>query len=204
VSASDAEANVCCRLPARRHSGCSFAGQRSARAQPAEPKPAPVEAALPDAEQIVVLLRTTILTLNDALWTGNFTVLRDVSAPGFREANSAAKLGVIFGDLMKRRVDLSAAATLVLQLSAAPGVDPRTGLLRIKGFFPGQQQRIDFEMLFQPVGGRWRVFGMSVQPGAAEQQTTSNLPQAAPAAAKPPSGKPETPASSGKPKPVNR
>jgi hypothetical protein len=36
---------------------------------------------MPEAEKVVLLLRTTLLTLNDALQTGNFTVLRDVSAP---------------------------------------------------------------------------------------------------------------------------
>jgi hypothetical protein len=177
----------------------------SACAQPAEPKPAPVEAAPPNAEQIVVLLRTTILTLNDALWTGNFTVLRDVSAPGFREANSAARLGVIFDDLMQRRIDLSTAATLAPQLSEVPVVEPRTGMLRIKGFFPAQPQRVDFEMLFQLVGGRWRVFGMSVQPVAAgaAQATSSVPPAAAPVAAKRPSAKPETPTNP-KSKPASR
>lgn len=175
----------------------------SARAQPAESKPIQAQAAPPDAEQIVVLLRTTILTLNDALWTGNFTVLRDVSAPGFREANSAARLGVIFGDLMMRRIDLSATATLVPQLSVAPVVDPRTGMLRIKGFFAGQPHRIDFEMLFQPVAGRWRVFGMSVQPAADGGQATSSLPQAAaPVAAKTPPAKPEM-VITAKPKPAS-
>jgi hypothetical protein len=38
---------------------------------------------MPEAEKVVLLLRTTLLTLNDALQTGNFTVLRDVSAPSF-------------------------------------------------------------------------------------------------------------------------
>ena len=50
---------------------------------------------MPDAEKIVLLLRTTLITLNDALQTGNFTVLRDMGAPGFRDANTAARLGAV-------------------------------------------------------------------------------------------------------------
>ena len=38
---------------------------------------------MPDAEKIVLLLRNTLITLNDAIQTGNFTVLRDRGAPGF-------------------------------------------------------------------------------------------------------------------------
>jgi hypothetical protein len=47
---------------------------------------------MPDAEKIVLLLRNTLITLNDAIQTGNFTVLRDMGAPGFRDANSAGRL----------------------------------------------------------------------------------------------------------------
>jgi hypothetical protein len=40
-------------------------------------------------------------------------------------------------------------------------------MLRLKGYFPGQPVQINFEMLFQAVDGRWRLFGLSVQPGPA-------------------------------------
>jgi hypothetical protein len=38
-------------------------------------------------------------------------------------------------------------------------------MLRLKGYFPGQSVQINFEMLYQAVDGRWRLFGLSVQPG---------------------------------------
>lgn len=140
---------------------------------PAAPKSAPParQAVMPDAERIVVLIRTTLLTLNDALRTGNFTVLRDVAAPAFRDANSAARLGAVFGNLAQRGIDLSAVAILAPQLSQAPAIDPRTGMLHIKGTFPGQPVRIDFDLLYQLVEGRWRVFGLSVQPVTTPIQT---------------------------------
>jgi hypothetical protein len=121
---------------------------------------------MPHAEQIVLLLRTTLLTLNDALQTGNFTVLRDAAAPGFREAHSAARLSVIFADLTQRGVELSAVAIIGPQLTEAPAINAQTGMLHLKGYFPGQPVRIDFEILYQAVQGRWRVFGLSVQPTA--------------------------------------
>ena len=36
-------------------------------------------------------------------------------------------------------------------------------MLHIKGYFPGQPMRINFEVWYQAVAGRWRVFGLSVQ-----------------------------------------
>lgn len=51
---------------------------------------------MPNERQMMVLIRTTLLTFNDAVQTGNYTVLRDMAAPGFREANSAARLSKLF------------------------------------------------------------------------------------------------------------
>ena len=48
-----------------------------------------------------------------------------------------------------------------------PGLDQKNAMLRLKGYFPGQPVQINFEMLFQAVNGRWRLFGLSVQPGPA-------------------------------------
>lgn len=124
----------------------------------------------PDAERIVMLIRNTLLTLNDALETGNFTVLRDLSAPGFRDANSAVRLGFIFENLARSGIDLSPAATLAPQLSDTPTINPQSGMLHIKGTFADQRLPIGFEMLYQPVGSRWRIFGLSVQPLAIAPQ----------------------------------
>jgi hypothetical protein len=133
---------------------------------PAAAQPAP-SVVMPDAEKIVLLVRTTLITLNDAVQTGNFTVLRDKAAPGFREANSAARLGQIFADLASRKVDLSVVSVLSPQLTEAPALDQAKGMLNIKGYFPTKPVQINFEMLFQSVAGRWRLFGLSVQPSNA-------------------------------------
>jgi hypothetical protein len=129
-------------------------------------------------ETILTLVRTSLLTLNDAIQTGNFTVLRDVGAPGFRETYSAARLSQIFSDLAARNIDLAPVATLVPQLAETPSIDPTTNMLRIRGTFPGNPVQIDFELLFHPIAGRWRLFGITVQPKDGSAQTTSaNAPK---------------------------
>lgn len=154
-------------------------------AAPAKAAPAPPQVATPDAQKIVLLLRNTLVTLNDALQTGNFTVLRDRAAPGFQAANSAAKLGQIFADLSARNVDLSTVSIATPQLSENPVLDPNTGMLRLKGFFPLQPQPIAFEVLYQSVGGRWRLFGLAVQPANAVPQQ-AQAPTGMPAPPLPP------------------
>jgi hypothetical protein len=147
----------------------SLGGQAYAQT-PAPAQQSASQIVMPDAEKIVLLLRTSILTLNDALQTGNFTVLRDMSAPGFRDANTAARLSQSFSDLVSKGVDLSPVSIIAPQLSEAPALDQQKGMLRLKGYFPGQPVQINFEMLYQVVDNRWRLFGLSVQPGPATPQ----------------------------------
>jgi hypothetical protein len=154
------------------------ATQKPAAQKPAAAKPAAQQVVMPDAEKIVLLLRTTLITLNDAMQTGNFTVLRDMGPPGFRDANTAARLAQSFADLASKGVDLSPTSVIAPQLSEAPSLDREKGMLRLKGYFPGQPVQINFEMLFQAVNGRWRLFGLSVQPGPATAAQAAPPPAA--------------------------
>jgi hypothetical protein len=135
----------------------------------AQPKPATEQKLPVSLEQALYLIRSTLLTLNDANRSGNYTVLRELAAPDFQVKNSAADLGVIFADLRNRKVDLFAVALMAPQLSAAPHLEAN-GMLRLTGAFPTRPLQINFDLLFQNVGGQWRLFGLSVhtpQPQAA-------------------------------------
>src|SRR5262245_16459958 len=163
------------------------ATQKPAAQQPVaqKAKPAASQVVMPDAEKIVLLLRTTLITLNDAIQTGNFTVIRDMAAPGFRDANTTGRLAQSFSDLASKGIDLSPTSVIAPQLTEPPGLDQAKGMLRLKGYFPGQPVQINFEMLFQAVDGRWRLFGLSVQPGptvaAQSAPAAQNAPQSGPA-----------------------
>jgi hypothetical protein len=119
---------------------------------------------MPSAEKIVVLIRTALLTLNDALATGNFTVLRDSGAPSFRDANNAHALSRVFDKLIARRVDLSAAAVSVPELVDPPNIDARTGLLQLHGRFASNDLNAEFLIRFQNIAGAWKLFGLSIDP----------------------------------------
>jgi len=117
--------------------------------------------ALPSAEKLVLLIRSSLLTLNDAIETGNYTVLRDKSAPSFQQANTASKLSRIFGHLEVQNVDLAAVAVLTPQLTEAKIVGQEQRL-HLKGAFPSQPIQINFTLILEPAGGRWRIFGLAV------------------------------------------
>jgi hypothetical protein len=169
---------------------CAAQSQAGGAKQPETP-----EVVLPGAETTVILIRTALLSLNDAMRTGNYTVLRDLAAPSFREANTAGRLYQIFSNLTEKRIDLAMVAILAPQLSQMPSID-QNKRLHLSGYFPGSPVQLNFELIFEPVNGQWRLFGLSVVPvpSAAGNPTAApaNPPPASPPAApaqKPP-GKP--------------
>jgi hypothetical protein len=141
-------------------------------------------------EQALYLVRSTLLTLNDANRSGNYTVLRDLAAPDFQARNTAADLGLSFSDLRRRNFDLYGAALLAPQLTAVPGLD-QGGMLHLAGYIPTRPQQINFDLIFQVVAGQWRLFGISITtPEAPTAQTQTTAPSKAQA----PSAKPGAPA----------
>jgi hypothetical protein len=119
-------------------------------------------------EQALYLIRSTLITLNDANHSGNYTVLRDLAAPDFQARNTAADLSQIFSDLRRRNFDLYGAALLAPQLTSVPALDQR-GFLHLAGFFPTRPQQINFDLLFQVVANQWRLYGISISTPDAPQ-----------------------------------
>jgi hypothetical protein len=150
----------------------------SAPAAPPAPAPTAQQPLPVGVEQALYLIRSTLLTLNDANRTGNYTVLRDLAAPDFQIRNTAADLAQIFADLRRRNFDLYGAALLAPQLTAAPTLDAEKRLL-LTGFFPTRPQQINFDLSFQSVGGQWRLFGIAIAtPDAPPVQAQARVPAA--------------------------
>jgi hypothetical protein len=154
------------------------------------PKPSTMAAprfVVPSVENILILIRSTLLGLNQAMETGNYTVLRDLASPAFREANSAGKLYQLFANLGAQRISLAAVAILTPRLSQTPNLDAN-GRLHIQGFFSGEPVRLDFDLVFEAIANQWRLFSISVNP-----VKSAPIPPVAEA-----SGKDATPAAKGK------
>ena len=144
-------------------------GTFNARAQDkADPVPSAANqparfAALPPPDALTMMVRSSLLALAHANETGNYTVLRDLGAPAFQTANTAAKLSAIFTDLRERNIDLSGIAYLAPQMTDAPTITPQ-GLLSISGSIPSRPAALTFQLSYQVVGPRWRLFGIAVNP----------------------------------------
>jgi hypothetical protein len=140
----------------------------------AAPKPAQI-----DRNGVLILIRSALIALDQGNKTGNYTVLRDLGAPGF-QTNTAARLAEIFVAQRRDNIDLSGVAVLDPQLTILPQIESN-GMLRMAGFFPSVPTQVNFDLMYAPVNGQWRLFGISV-----------NLGQAAPAAPSAPAPAAET------------
>ena len=72
------------------------------QAPAAATSPAPKQLVVPAPEVLLMMIRSTLIALHHGNITGNYSVLRELSAPGFQTANSAASLSQI--DLLSAQV----------------------------------------------------------------------------------------------------
>ncbi len=114
---------------------------------------------MPDKFGLVILIRSAILSLAQANDAGNYSLMRDLAAPGFQQATTAASLAANFADLRSLDLDLSEVAIANPSLVAPPAVDER-GFLRLAGFFPVRGQNVNFDLIYQVVDNHWRLFGI--------------------------------------------
>ena len=143
------------------------------------PNPLP---SVPNDDKLVILINSALLALNQANLTGNYTVLHDMAAPGFKWVNSPERLAQSFANLRSRNLDLSPILLYQPKLLQRPTINEK-GLLRITGFFPTSPERVNFGLIFQPVQGKWRLYGIAADTQKAPAQQAAPAPQGAPAPA---------------------
>jgi hypothetical protein len=159
-----------------------------------QPNPAPT-ITVPPPEVLLVLVRSALIALDHANRTGNYTVLRELGGPGLQQ-HSSAQLGSIFANLRNQQVDLLPVVIVTPQITQPPSVSPE-GLLQLVGFFPTQPRQIQFQIVYQPVNGQWKLFGLSVglvaAPAPVPQASAAPAPQPTDTKTGPPAGAPPPP-----------
>ena len=108
--------------------------QQSEVREPDPPVPNPLPQ-MPSDDKLLILINSALVALNQANATGNYTVLWDMAAPGFKRANSPERLSQVFSNLRKRNLDLSPILLFQPKLYQRPAINNK-GMLRITGFFP--------------------------------------------------------------------
>jgi hypothetical protein len=140
---------------------------------------------VPSDEALAIMIKTVLIAYNDANLTGNYTVLRDLASPSFRESNSSASLAEIFKDMRQKKIDIAPIVLFKPKLVQKPRIDD-DGDLILEGFFDTRPERVEFFLVYRAAGGLWQLFALRVttkrvEDAIAVPSAGTPLPQAKPA-----------------------
>ena len=139
------------------------------------PPPRPIEI---DRNSALILIRTTLVALQQANQTGNYNVLYGISAPDFQGVNTPERLSQIFANLRAKAFDLSGVVVLEPQFTVLPELYAN-GVMRMAGFFPSVPMQVSFDLQFIGVQGQWRLDAINVNVGPATSiAPTAETPRA--------------------------
>lgn len=105
----------------------------------------------------LALIRGLISALDQANFTGNYSVLYDLASPSLKTKIDAEKLKNNFKPLRDLKLDLTPALYLPPTYQAAEGEIASVQALRLTGTFPTEPTHIKFDLTYKAVEGFWRV-----------------------------------------------
>ncbi len=119
-------------------------------------------ATLPTDNEQEILVKTTLMTFNDANLTGNYSVLFDKSSKAFRSQVTAEKLSEAFKVFRTKNVNLESIVADEIDSSKDPKIDG-DGVLRLTGRFKDEDKKISFDLKFVNEDGVWKILGLNVK-----------------------------------------
>jgi hypothetical protein len=128
--------------------------------------PPAAQLTVPEFQELTILIQNSLIALNHANLTENYSVFRDLAARGFQKLNSTKQLAAIFADLRVRNVNMSPIVLYQPKLVGDPLID-KQGFLRVAGFYETRPLQVHFNLVFQPVAAVWRLIEISVWTTAA-------------------------------------
>ena len=113
----------------------------------------------PSAQE--VLVKSILVTLNDAVASDNFTVLHAKISKPLREQFPPEKLRAVFKDLVEKHAVFDA----VVAQKMIPDEDARIdekGVLNLKGRFQTAPKQVKYQLGFIESEGVWKLSGVSI------------------------------------------
>ena len=117
---------------------------------------------VPSDRVLEALVKSSLLSLNDANVTGNYAVLHAKLSKPFREQFPPEKLKATFREFQTNGADFDIIAAMPPAYDPAPVVD-EDGKLVVKGSFPTEPSRLRFELEFIPSDGEWKLIRIYVK-----------------------------------------
>jgi hypothetical protein len=107
-----------------------------------------------------VMVKTSLLTLNDANLTGNYDVMHAKMAKAFRDRFGADTLKQAFKGFAGKHIDTIAARPIVAINEARINAE---GDLMLRGYFDTAPSRLNYELDYAISEGEWKLITIDVK-----------------------------------------
>ncbi|MCK1545368.1 hypothetical protein IVA87_19495 [Bradyrhizobium sp. 147] len=125
---------------------------------------------LPTDDEQDVLVRTTLMTFNDANITGNYSVLLAKGSRQFQEQMTAEKLGAAFESFRSKKLFFEGIVTDDYESQQKAKLDSE-GALVLAGEFKNDEVRVKYKLRFAQNDNAWKVIGIDVDAKKHRQET---------------------------------
>lgn len=123
---------------------------------------------VPDEVVQEVLIKTSLLSLNDANVTGNYTVFHAKLSKPFRDQFSPEKLADVFKEFRAKKVDYAIIAAKTPVSDEPPKVDDN-GRLPLRGHFDVGATKVNYDLAFIMSDGEWKLIKINVDLKSAQK-----------------------------------
>jgi hypothetical protein len=115
----------------------------------------------PEPLQQEILIKTTLLTFNDANVTQNYSVLHSKLSKQFRDQFSPERLKEVFKPFVEQKIDLDLIAAKTPIPAKAAEVDDR-GVLSLNGHFDTKPSHVFYDLGYVMSDGEWKPIKINV------------------------------------------
>lgn len=115
----------------------------------------------PGPEQQEVLIKSALMTFNDANVTGNYTVLHAKLSKPFRDQFPPDKLKESFKAFVEAHIDFDLIVAKPPVAAEETKVDDE-GRLRLRGYFDTRPSRVNYNLAFIRSEGEWKLISLHV------------------------------------------
>jgi hypothetical protein len=115
----------------------------------------------PDPDMQEVMIKTTLLTFNDANVTQNYSVLHSKLSKQFREQFPPERLKEVFKPFVDQKIDIDIIAAKAPIPAKAAEVDER-GVLSLTGHFDIKPSHVFYDLGYVMSDGEWKPIKINV------------------------------------------
>lgn len=108
-----------------------------------------------------VLVKSILVSLNDAVAADNFTVFHAKISKPFRDQFPPEKLRNVFKDLIEKHAVFDAVVASPVVSDEEAKIDEQ-GVLRLKGHFDTTPKKVKYQLGFIPSDGAWKLSGVTI------------------------------------------